>query len=287
MEKVIVSLVLGILLLSISAFSQENIILTTYYPAPFGVYSQLVTQTLGVGDNDGSKNVNAGDGPSITTNPELNGVIFVSKGISIGMGAVAPDSSMEVSKSVILTFFADDGETETKEEFKVTVNDINQLPTLTYEGETEFNENEEVSIDIVGQDGDVEDALSFNVIGLPDWASHQLVGGTNIQVTGTPSCDDSGVYEFTVYVKDDLMDFYVEDTYQFEVLETCDVPCQDHDGDGICNADDLCPAEAGVVESDGCPIEDTNHAPHIVEVEDQLVVESELLEFDFGVSYEC
>jgi hypothetical protein len=189
----------------------------------------------------------------------------------------------KLSKTKTLVFVADDGVTKTQEEFKVTVSDVNQLPTLTYEGATEFNENEEISINVVGQDADTEDVLSFNVLGLPDWVSYQLVGGSNVQIIGTPDCDDAGVYEFTVNVKDEVMDFYVEDTYQFEVLETCEAPCPDHDKDGICNLDDVCPAEAGVVENDGCP-EAGNNAPHMLEIEDQTVVEGELLEFDISVS---
>jgi hypothetical protein len=34
-----------------AAFTQENITITTYYPAPFGVYQELRSRRIAIGDN--------------------------------------------------------------------------------------------------------------------------------------------------------------------------------------------------------------------------------------------
>ena len=65
MNKVIIFLGVFLLFLS-SSFAQETLTISTYYPAPFGVYNQLVTNTLGVGDNNSSGGIDAGDAPLVT-----------------------------------------------------------------------------------------------------------------------------------------------------------------------------------------------------------------------------
>ena len=63
MKRVVTGFFLITLLITIPVLSQETITLTTYYPSPFGVYSQLATDTLGVGDNNSSGGIDANDAP--------------------------------------------------------------------------------------------------------------------------------------------------------------------------------------------------------------------------------
>ena len=46
---------------------EEKLTITTYYPSPTGVYNKLLTETLGVGDTDGSGTLNFQDAPDPAT----------------------------------------------------------------------------------------------------------------------------------------------------------------------------------------------------------------------------
>jgi hypothetical protein len=59
----------------------ENITITTYYPAPFGIYQQMITTTLGVGDNNNDGVIDGNDAPDPTTHP---GDLWVRDTIGVG-----------------------------------------------------------------------------------------------------------------------------------------------------------------------------------------------------------
>jgi len=186
------------------------------------------------------------------------------------------------SKTETLVFIVDDTVIETKEEVKVTINDVNQLTVLTSEGDELIAEGETFFATFVAEDADSEDVFEFNVI-KPDWVSYHIVSGKEVHLSGIADCSTAGNYEIAVTVNDGVET--VSEHYTFTVTEACEVPCEDHDNDGVCNVDDLCPAEAGTIEEDGCPlVVEENHLPHIVRIEDQTVVEGELLQFEFSVS---
>ncbi|MCM8774615.1 MAG: hypothetical protein NC820_07810, partial [Candidatus Omnitrophica bacterium] len=80
------------------AFAQESITLTTYYPAPLGVYNRLEAQSLGVGDNNNDGTINITDVPNNpgdvwirgnvgigTTNPPYGFTISGGNGIDAGI----------------------------------------------------------------------------------------------------------------------------------------------------------------------------------------------------------
>ncbi|MDP2923500.1 MAG: hypothetical protein Q8O30_07265 [Candidatus Omnitrophota bacterium] len=74
------------------AFSQtESITITTYYPAPFGVYRQLVTQTLGVGDNNTDGVIGGNDAPDPATDP---GEVWISG--NVGIGTTNPQGELHI-----------------------------------------------------------------------------------------------------------------------------------------------------------------------------------------------
>ncbi|MDP2923047.1 MAG: hypothetical protein Q8O30_04930 [Candidatus Omnitrophota bacterium] len=80
------------------AFSQhESITITTYYPAPFGVYNQLVTSTLGVGDNNASGGLDDADAPNPATHP---GDVWIAG--HLGIATTNPQNRLDVNGSSVI-----------------------------------------------------------------------------------------------------------------------------------------------------------------------------------------
>lgn len=79
-----------------SAFSQETVTITTYYPAPFGVYGKLVTGTLGVGDNSDPDDLGGSDAPNADTE---SGDVWIQ---TLGIGTAAPQNILDVAGSVVI-----------------------------------------------------------------------------------------------------------------------------------------------------------------------------------------
>jgi len=76
------------------AFGQsETITLTTYYPSPHGVYVELLTDRLGVGDNDGDGALNNGDIPTNTGEVWIDG--------NVGIGTTNPLCNLQIGEGVI------------------------------------------------------------------------------------------------------------------------------------------------------------------------------------------
>src|SRR4030043_2180034 len=89
-----------LIVLSFPVLAQETITLTTYYPAPFGVYQRLVTNTLGVGDTNVSGTVDANDGP----NPAVagqEGDVWVAG--NVGIGTRQPYNKLHVFMPTLAT----------------------------------------------------------------------------------------------------------------------------------------------------------------------------------------
>jgi len=80
-------------ILSITAFSQETLTLTTYYPAPFGIYQRLVTNALGVGDTNTSGGIDSGDAPDPAADPNQTGDVWIAG--EMGIGTTQPSSGGE------------------------------------------------------------------------------------------------------------------------------------------------------------------------------------------------
>lgn len=97
-----------IFILLFSAFSQgvfaDTLTITTYYPAPYGAYRQLASQTLGVGDNNNDNVLNANDAPN-PNDPNQFGDVWI-RG-KVGIGTTTPQARLEVNKTLRLTPRAD------------------------------------------------------------------------------------------------------------------------------------------------------------------------------------
>ncbi|MCM8823232.1 MAG: hypothetical protein NC822_00960, partial [Candidatus Omnitrophica bacterium] len=71
------------------AFAQETITITTYYPAPLGVYNRLEAQSLGVGDNNNDGIVNTNDVPPNAGDVWIRG--------NVGIGTTLPLDLLTIS----------------------------------------------------------------------------------------------------------------------------------------------------------------------------------------------
>ncbi len=79
----------------VSRASDETLTITTYYPSPYGVYNQLQTNSLGVGDNDGDSKLDSGDVPATAGDVWIKG--------NVGIGTTNPDAKVSiVGQSLIL-----------------------------------------------------------------------------------------------------------------------------------------------------------------------------------------
>ena len=81
--------------LPIYAFAQERetLTLSTYYPAPYGVYDRLITNTLGVGDTNDDTKLNSSDGPA------NQGDVWIAG--KVGIGRVSPSERLEVEGKAV------------------------------------------------------------------------------------------------------------------------------------------------------------------------------------------
>ncbi|MFA4984658.1 MAG: hypothetical protein WC559_05080 [Candidatus Omnitrophota bacterium] len=66
--------------------AEESLTITTYYPAPHGVYNELQTNKMAVGDTDGSGTLDSPDQPS------ANGQLYVARGVIYKPQTSLPDS---------------------------------------------------------------------------------------------------------------------------------------------------------------------------------------------------
>lgn len=89
-----IAISLGILLLVVGLVIAEEVTITTYYPAPYGVYSQLQTQTFGVGDANNDGTFDSSDVPDPSTNA---GDVWIAGNVGIG---TTPTVKLDVNGSI-------------------------------------------------------------------------------------------------------------------------------------------------------------------------------------------
>ncbi len=82
-------LFISVLVLLAPVVFAEDVTITTYYPSPYGSYSALFTDKLGVGDNNGDSNFTVADVPANTGEVWIKG--------SVGIGVVSPVYKLQVN----------------------------------------------------------------------------------------------------------------------------------------------------------------------------------------------
>ena len=55
--------------------AEESLVLTTYYPAPYGIYYELQSNKMAVGDTDGNGQL------GVTDQPKVNGQLYVARSV--------------------------------------------------------------------------------------------------------------------------------------------------------------------------------------------------------------
>ncbi len=70
-------------------YAQETLTITTYYPSPYGVYNQLQTNSLGVGDNDNDGGLDSGDVPTTAGDVWIKG--------NVGIGTTGPNAKLSLT----------------------------------------------------------------------------------------------------------------------------------------------------------------------------------------------
>lgn len=82
MQKLCISLIFIVGILSFCLASEESITITTYYPSPYGSYSSLQVDRFGVGDNNGDGLFTSLDVPTTT------GDVWIKGKVGIGLSPV-------------------------------------------------------------------------------------------------------------------------------------------------------------------------------------------------------
>jgi hypothetical protein len=93
MKKIVVSFFVLTLLLTLTTLAQETITLSTYYPSPFGIYNRLATNSFGVGDNNSSGGIEAGDSPDPAVAGQ-EGDVWIAG--DIGIGTTNPEARVHL-----------------------------------------------------------------------------------------------------------------------------------------------------------------------------------------------
>ena len=83
-----------LLLYSAQTGAAENLVLTTYYPAPYGAYVTLLAKKIAVGDTDGNGSLSDGDQPS------ADGQLYVARSVVFKPQAKFPKEDLKAGEMI-------------------------------------------------------------------------------------------------------------------------------------------------------------------------------------------
>ncbi|WP_163938545.1 putative Ig domain-containing protein, partial [Paraferrimonas sp. SM1919] len=106
-------------------------------------------------------------------------------------------------------------------DFTITVNNVNDAPTITGTPSTSVDEDSSYSFTPTGNDVDSGDTLTFAITGLPSWASFDTATGA---LTGTPTNDDVGNYSNIIISVTDGTETVALPSFAISVSNTNDAP---------------------------------------------------------------
>lgn len=102
MKKISFVFVLSCVIFISSAFSQETLTITTYYPAPFGVYQELRARRIAIGDNYHTSAFCWPPEVCAAANQfDANADLAVEG--NVGIGTTSPRGNLEVNNTIMLT----------------------------------------------------------------------------------------------------------------------------------------------------------------------------------------
>jgi len=97
MRKLYIVSLVGIIVLIAGLTYADQMTFSTYYPAPFGVYNQMVVRTLGVGDSNDDGSINYLDAPDPNDSAQENDLWVAG---SVGIGTTAPlDGKLVITRT--------------------------------------------------------------------------------------------------------------------------------------------------------------------------------------------
>jgi len=93
MRKVYIAVLVVMAVLIIGIVYAEQMTFSTYYPAPFGVYNQMVVRTLGVGDMNDDGSINYLDAPDPNDEGQANDLWVAG---NVGIGTTDPEAKLQI-----------------------------------------------------------------------------------------------------------------------------------------------------------------------------------------------
>jgi len=173
------------------------------------------TITASLLDNDSDLDDNIDSSSLVLVSDVSNGVL-VNKGD--GNITYTPNSNFYGTDSFTYTVNDLAGVSSNTAAVTITINPVNDIPSIS--SERTITGNEDSPFSFTPKASDIEnDSLSFDVKGLPDWASFDSGTGS---ITGTPSNDNVGSYALSISVSDGKNT--TEHNFEININNTNDAP---------------------------------------------------------------
>ena len=131
-------------------------------------------------------------------------------GVTVGTNSLSVNpaayNALAVGQSAVIIYtydIVDGNDGSVPQTATITITGENDAPVLDSIGDQTVNNGEVLTIDLLAQDDDRDDSLSYAVTGLPTFATWNDHGDGTGSIEFAPSGTDSGSYTVTVTVTDD------------------------------------------------------------------------------------
>jgi hypothetical protein len=162
--------------------------------------STPVTEAVAGGNYEYNVRVNAIGGYAVTLTAAVDsGFAFVDNGGGLGVVSANPVPAAG-SYNVEITATNSIGDVATQS-FSIEVAAANQAPMASDPADTTIDALSSITVMLSATDPD-GDALTFNSLSVPSWASLQAVSSTSAMFKGFPAREDEGTFNIAVLVSD-------------------------------------------------------------------------------------